>query len=140
MKATSLLAALLLSSNVALVHAAAPAPYLTIDLSTETLISATTAQSMWKEHQSSKLVQLYPSKKWGFTSQVEGGFTDGKICVVTARAMILPRAGKNLTFKPVKTATTFAAQPGATTPQCQALAKQKLHEAMDALASALVAS
>lgn len=137
MKLTPMIAALLLTSG-ALVQAA-PSPYLTIDHSSETLIDAATASAMWKGHQSAKLTRMYPSKKWGFASQVEGGFTDSKVCVVTARAMMLPRSGKSLVFRPAKTATAFAALPDATAQQCKALAKTKLGEAVDAMESALMA-
>lgn len=139
MKLTTTVAAMLLLTAAALVQAA-PAPYITIDHSTETLMDAGSANAMWKTHHSARLMRLYPARKWGFASQVEGGFTDGKVCVVTARAMMLPRSGKNLLFRPDKTATAFASLPDATAQQCKALAKTKLNEAMDAMASALLKS
>lgn len=122
---------------------AAPAAYLTIDHSSEAVMDKATAQAIWKEHLpddlTRRLLKLYPSGKYGFFSQVEGGFTESKLCVVTARAMMLPRAGKVLQAVPQKTTTTFDAQPNLTAAQCQDLAKAKLREAVSALVSPLVA-
>ncbi|NUP86931.1 MAG: hypothetical protein HUU30_14435 [Burkholderiaceae bacterium] len=122
---------------------AAPAAYLTIDHSSQAVMDKATAQAIWKEHLpddlTRRLLKLYPSGKYGFFSQVEGGFTQAKLCVVTARAMMLPRAGKVLQAVPQKTTTTFDAQPNLTAAQCQDLAKAKLREAVSALVSPLVA-
>jgi hypothetical protein len=76
--------------------------------------------------------------KWGFVSEVEGGFDDSKVCIVTARAMLMPRSGKALLFQPSKTATAFGIQAAATEAQCRALAKSKLSEAIAAVRSALL--
>ena len=138
MKATTgLLAALLLS--IVSAAQAAPAPYLVIDHSTEILMDQATALSIWKEHRMpEKFGKLYPTSKWGFASQVEGGFDDAKTCIITARAMMLPRSGKALLFKPAQTATTFGTLPGATADQCRALAKTKLSEAIASVRDSLV--
>ncbi len=138
MKRTRLFAALLLTSTP--LAFAAPAPYLTLDHSVDTLMDKATAQAIWQQHLPAKLVKLYPIRKWGFVSQVEGGFDDGKVCVVTARAMMLPRSGKTLIFQPAHTATAFASQTGATMAQCKALAKSKLNDAVAAIESTLVAA
>lgn len=140
MKFTSTVAAASLLLAGASLAQAAPAPYITIDHSAEALMDADTASAMWKAHQSDKLMRMYPAKKWGFASQVEGGFTESKVCVVTARAMMLPRSGKSLLFRPAKTATAFASLPDATAQQCKALAKTKLNEAVDAIEAALLKS
>ena len=137
MKLTPLFAALLLTSTS--LTFAAPAAYLTLDHSTATLMDKTTAQALWQEHLPAKLVKLYPIRKWGFVSEVEGGFDEAKVCVITARAMMMPRNGKTLVFQPVHTATAFASQAGATMPQCRALAKAKLAEAIAAVESTLLA-
>jgi hypothetical protein len=136
MKFRPLFAALLLTSSA--LAQAAPEPYIVLDHSSETLMNGAIAGAVWKEFASDKIRKLYPSKKWGFVSQVMGGFTSDKVCVVTARAMILPRSGKLLSFKPAKTATTFASQAGATDVQCKALARTKLGEAIAAIEMALV--
>ena len=47
--------------------------------------------------------------------------------------------GSRLVFKPAKSATAFGTQAGATREQCRALAVAKLQEAIDAVASSLVA-
>ena len=139
MKLTGLLAALLLSYLP--VAQAAPVtipPYVLMDSSSDMLMDKATALDMWKEHLPLKLAKLYPVGKWGFLSQVEGGFDDAKLCIVTARASLLPRSGKSLLFQPAKTATAFGSQSGASVAQCRALAKAKLGEAMASIRSALL--
>lgn len=117
---------------------AAPASYLTLDHSSGMLMDKATAQALWKDNLPARLLKLYPVGKWGFASEVEGGFDDAKICIVTARAMMLPRSGKTLVFRPSKTTTTFGIQAAASVPQCRALAKAKLGEAIAAMNFALL--
>jgi hypothetical protein len=136
MKIRSLFGALLLTSST--LALAAPDPYIVLDHSSETLMDGAVAGALWKDYASDKVRKLYPSGKWGFVSQVLGGFTADKTCVVTARAMILPRSRKDLIFRPAKTATTFGTQAGASNEQCKALAKTKLGEAIAAIEMALV--
>jgi hypothetical protein len=136
MKPNRLLVVLLLSSAVTAF--AAPVPYLMRDHSTSTLMDQATAEQLWMAQNSPKLAKLYPAKKWGFVSEVEGGFDDAKVCIVTARAMMLPRSGANLVFKPAKTATTYGSQAGASPQQCKELGKSKLKEAIVAVNSALL--
>ena len=104
-------------------------------------MSKATAQAMWAEGlagKTAKLNKLYPVSKWGFISEVEGGFTQSKTCVVTARVMMVPATvRKNLMFKPSKTATAYDAVPTATREQCQDVAKAKLKEAMVGVLSSL---
>ncbi len=144
----SLLCAALLASSMTLgagvAQAAAPV-YTTMDRSTEALIDKATAQAVWKEQLTAKVTprlhKLYPTGKWGFLAQVEGGFTESKICVVTARAALVPRRTMGgLTFKPEKMATTFDAIPGATNEQCKALAKAKMTEAVKSVIDSLAAA
>ena len=128
--------------------ASAPAgkasPYVMVDHSNATLLDKGAVQAVWAERMpaatTARLVKLYPPSQWGFLSQVEGGFTAGKVCVVTASVMLAPRSGKTVAFAPSKAATAFDAQPGATQEQCQALAKAKLGEAVTAVMSSLVAT
>jgi hypothetical protein len=121
-------------------HAAVPV-YTTLDHSTDTVMDKTTAQAIWAEGlagKAEKLNKLYPTKRWGFVSEVEGGFNQAKTCVVTARVMMLPATvAKSLVFKPNKTATAFDALPNATREQCQDLAKAKLKEAIQGVLSSL---
>ena len=117
---------------------AAPALYTVIDNSSGALMNQSTAEALWKEQMSAKLIRLYPVKKWGFVSEVEGGFDDTKVCVITARAMMLPRSGKALVYRPAKTATAFGTHASASQQQCQMLAKAKLKEAIGAVSSALL--
>lgn len=135
---TGLFAALLLASLGA---RAAPPQYLSVDNSTQTLMDSATAKTMWKEIlPAARLARLYPPRKWGFASEVEGGFNASKTCVITARAMLLPVRGKGLIFKPAKMATAFDALPNASAEQCKELARAKLKEAMQAVVAGLVAN
>lgn len=133
-----LLAAPLLTLAMA-AHAADPV-YITLDHSTDSVMDKTTAQAVWTEGlagKTEKLNKLYPTKRWGFVSEVEGGFNQAKTCVVTARVMMMPVSGKSLVFKPSKTATAFDALPNATREQCQEAAKAKLKEAVQGVLSSL---
>ena len=118
---------------------AAPPIYTVVDNSSPALMDQATAEGLWKQRTSAKLMRLYPVKKWGFVTEVEGGFDDAKVCMVTARAMMLPRSGKTLVYRPAKTATAFGTHPAASPQQCKTLAKAKLGEAIEAVSSALLA-
>jgi hypothetical protein len=118
---------------------AAPPIYTVMDNSSPALMDQATAEGLWNQRTSAKLIRLYPVKKWGFVTEVEGGFDDAKVCVVTARAMMLPRSGKALLYRPAKTATAFGTHAAASPQQCKALAKSKLGEAIEAVSSALLA-
>ena len=127
-----LAAAVLLSSSAVF---AKPPQYLIIDHSTEAVMDKASALATWKTQMDQKRVdriaKLYPVGKWGFVSQVEGGFTPDKACVITARAMLVPRiVNSRLVFKPEKSATTFGTVANATLEQCKALATDKLKEAI----------
>jgi hypothetical protein len=143
MNAIKLSSVVMLCALAAAGARAADSPFLTIDRSTQGLIDSALAQAVWSEHITKagpkRLAKLYPPGRWGFLSQVEGGFTASKVCVVTARAAMVPRSGKQVVFKPEKMATAFDALPGASQEQCQALAKAKLDEAVSAVMSSLVA-
>lgn len=116
--------------------------YLIVDRSSEAVMDKATAEAEWTKQIEAKgakrLAKLYPLAKWGFISQVEGGFTADKTCVVSARAMLVPRAGKVLQFAPDKTATVFDAKPGIDMAACKALGAAKLGEAVDSVLSSLV--
>lgn len=141
MHIAKLLAAALFAA-VSSTFAAAPA-YMVLDFSTVAVMSRDNALAIWKsqfdDKQNKRLNKLYPVSKWGFVSQVEGGFTDDKTCVITARAMMLPRSGKSLLFKPAESSTAFGAKAGATLDDCKALASAKLKEAIVSVGSSLVA-
>jgi hypothetical protein len=114
---------------------AAPAQYLIVDQSSDRFIDKAAADALWKRVVTPKLMKLYPPKKYGFATEVEGGFNASKTCVVTARVMLLPNTvtDKRLIFKPVKKTTTFDAMPNATEAECNALAQAKLKEGVEAL-------
>jgi len=136
-----LAAALLAVSSAAF---AAPAEYLLVDDSSRDLIDTASAVAAWKAQVDGKirmrLQRLYPVSKWGFVSQVQGGFTRDGACVVTARAVIVPRVlGSRLVFKPQRSATAFGTQAGATREQCRELAAAKLKDAILGIRSALIA-
>jgi len=124
--------------------AAAPAPYVFVDHSSAALLEAADARAIWMaqvdDSQRARIRELYPVSKWGFVSQVQGGFTPDKICVVTARVMMVPRSrGGRLDFKPTKSATTFTARPDATLEQCRSAASDKLTQAVQSLLTSLIA-
>ena len=137
MKTPAALLTVLLLAGTGLAQAA-PKIHLTMDHSSASLMDKPTAAALWQQHLTARVVKLYPVAKWGFISQVEGGFDENKACVLTARAMMVPRSGKNLLFVPTKSATTFATQAGATAGQCRALARTKLDEAIVAVRSSLL--
>ena len=99
MKLNQLIAALLLPCAAAAF--AAPAKYVIVDHSTANLMDQATAEGIWLKSVTPATVKLFPAKAWGFLSQVEGGIdVQQKTCVITARAVVVPRKGKELMFKP----------------------------------------
>lgn len=122
--------------------AATPKP-MSADRSANFLIDAATAEQIWKENTPARVTKLYPTKKFRFVSEVTGGFNEGKTCVVTARAMLLPVVllpvqGSKIVYAPIKSATAFDATPSLSREQCQALARAKLKEAIQSVTSSLV--
>jgi len=120
---------------------AADSPYVLADFSTATLIEKATVTAIWRANlPEARLARLYPPKKWGFLSQVVGGFAEGQTCVVTARAVMLPRTSptRRLVWEPAKSSTAFDSKLNATAAQCSELAAEKLKEAVQSLASSLV--
>jgi hypothetical protein len=85
--------------------------------------------------------KIYPASKWGFFSQVLGGFTADKICVVTARVMLAPLTVTNgIIVRPAARATTYDAKANITEDECRAIARTKLKEATESVVSSLVKS
>lgn len=110
-----------------------------IDLSSEAVIDTASAKAILGEAMNAKVRKLYPPRKYGFVSEVTGGITKGGICVVTARVMVAPLSASNqVKLIPEERAAVFDAMPGATQEQCRQLAKDKLREAAEAMASNLV--
>ena len=123
---------------------AAPAEYLFVDDSSPILIDTASAVAVWKsqvdDRSRLRLQKLYPVSKWGFVSQVQGGFTSDGTCVVTARAVMVPRVlGSRLVFRPQRSAMAFATKAGATQVECREVAALKLKEAIVGVRSALLA-
>ena len=120
-----------------------PPKPISADQSANFLIDAPTAEKIWRENTPARVAKLYPKRKFRFVSEVTGGFNEGKTCVVTARAMLLPVVllpvqGSKIVYEPVKAATAFEAEPGLSREQCQALARGKLKEAVQSVTAALV--
>ena len=118
---------------------------MSVDDSANFLINPATAEKIWKENTPARVSKLYPTRKFRFVSEVTGGFNEGKTCVVTARAMLLPVLllpvqGSKVVYAPIKAATAFDAVPGLSREQCQSLARAKLKEAVQSIAAALAAS
>lgn len=121
---------------------ATPKP-MSADESANFLIDAATAEKIWEENTPARVAKLYPTRKFRFVSEVTGGFNEGKTCIVTARAMLLPVVllpvqGSKIVYAPIKSATAFDAAPGLTKEQCQDLARSKLKEAIQSVTAALV--
>ena len=130
-----LISAFLFATNA---NAAAAAPQFKIkNNSPVALINDAAATAIWNENLPAKLAKVYPIKKWGYLSEVNGGFDDHKVCVVAARAMMVPVAGKKFIYEPRKVAATIGTQAGATPEQCSALAKAKLKEAVHSVVASL---
>lgn len=119
--------------------ALSPQKYVMVDHSTELLLDKTAARTIWTETIPAKVWKLYPPKRWGFLTEVEGGFNAANTCVVSARVTMLPLGvnGKTLLFNPEKTTSTFDASRTATKEQCVELARGKLREAIHAMIAAL---
>ena len=111
-----------------------------MDHSNGTLIETSAAKALMAENIPARVWKLYPARKYTFLSQVEGGMTANKTCVVSARVMLLPLTATvgAVLMRPQKTATAFDAQPDSSTEQCRSLARDKLKEATAAVVSALV--
>jgi hypothetical protein len=78
-----LISALLLSANA---MAATTAPKFKIkNNSPVALIDDASATAIWLENLPAKLAKPYPVKKWGYLSEVNGGFDDHKVCRCRAR-------------------------------------------------------
>ena len=116
----------------------APPKSISVDKSASFLVDEATTEKLWNESLPARVKKLYPVNRWRFVSDVGGGFTESKTCVVTARAMLLPMRGKTVVFAPEKSATAFDAVPNLSKEQCQELARTKLTEAIGAVAAALV--
>jgi hypothetical protein len=138
-------ASLVLTLTLATGALAAPPKPISSDQSASFLIDGATTEKLWKENTPANVIKLYPSKKFRFVSEVGGGFNEAKLCVVSARAMLLPVVtlpiqGAKMIYTPVKSATAFDAVPNLSKEQCQELARTKLKDAIQSVASALAAS
>ncbi len=114
-------------------------PYV-VDHSNSSLIDKATAVAIMKEGITERVWKVYSERQWGFISEVEGGFTPNKICVVAARVVMIPLTVtlKAPLMRPNKMATAFDALPDATEAQCKQLARDKLKEAVRGVVGALV--
>ncbi len=111
-----------------------------LDYSTRSLISEEAAKKIMDEAVPQTLWKVYPSTRYVFISQVEGGVTPAGICAVTARVMLMPLTptAKAVLFRPQKVATTFDAVPSSTPDQCKTTATGKLKEAAASVVAALM--
>jgi hypothetical protein len=113
-----------------------------IDHSNPGLIDEATAKAVMDENIPAKVWKIHPASRYAFLSQVEGGVNAAGNCVVTARVMVLPLTAtvRVPMFRPLPklTATAYDSIPGAKMEQCQALAKEKLKTATEAVVSTIV--
>ena len=135
----SALVPLLMASSAFAAGPAAKVKPISVDKSASFLVDEATTEKLWGDNLPAKVKKLYPANRWRFVSDVGGGFTESKTCVVTARAMLLPLRGKAVLFAPEKSATAFDAVPSLSKEQCQELARAKLKEAIQSIASSLAA-
>ena len=124
---------------------AKPPKPISVDQSASYLIDPAASERLWEDNLPAKVKKLYPTNKFRFVSEVGGGFNEAKTCIVSARAMMLPVVrlpiqGVKAIYAPVKSATAFDAVPNLSREQCQELARSKLKEAIQSVASALVAT
>ncbi len=108
-----------------------------VNSSNETLIDNASAVAIWNANLTAKAAKLHPVKKFGYISEVNGGFDSSKTCVVVARAMTSPLKGKTFTYDAKNVAVAFGSQAGATPEQCSTLAKAKLTEAVQSIAATM---
>lgn len=110
------------------------------DQSNPALVDSKTAIAILEEAiPNTRMHKVYNNLRWGFASQVEGGVTQGGVCVVTARVMLLPATvGKSLVFNPKTKITVYDAVPGATREKCAEVAVAKLKEAAQSMVSSLL--
>ena len=139
--------AAILAMNLMLATSAfgAGPPPMSMDDSANFLIDPASAAQLWKETVPARVVRLYPARKFRFVSEVTGGFTDSKTCVVTARAMLLPVVwlpvqGTKVVYAPIKSATAFDSAANLSREECQGLARAKLKDAIQSIVSVLAAS
>jgi len=145
MKRTALLVAAALASTSPHVLAAdaksSSKRPVVLDMSSEALISAADARALVVDTIPPALWKVYPQSKWGLLSQVVGGFTSDKICVVTARVMLAPLTVTNgIIMRPATRAAAYDAKPNATDEECRAMARAKLKEATESVVSSVVKS
>jgi hypothetical protein len=113
-----------------------------LDHSNSKLIDEATAKAVLTDHIPARVWKIHPPGDFAFLSQVEGGLNAQRMCIVTARVMMLPLTGTlNVPMwrpQTKMTATAYDAKVDSSTEQCQALAKDKLKEATLAVVGSIV--
>lgn len=111
-----------------------------LDYSMRSLISEAEAKQIVNALIPERAWKVFPRSKYVYISQVEGGITQGGICAVTARVMLMPLTptAKAVLFRPQEVATAFDALPSADMTQCKGLAAAKLKEATTGVMAAIV--
>ena len=124
---------------------AKPTKPISVDQSASFLIDSAVSEKLWEANLPARVKALYPVRKFRFASEVGGGFNEAKLCIVSARAMMLPVVrlpiqGLKAIYAPIKSATAYDAVPNLSREQCQALARSRLKDAIQSVAAALAAS
>ena len=113
-----------------------------LDHSNSLLISEDDAKRVLTDNIPARVWRIHNPGRYVFVSQVEGGVNPQRMCVVTARVMVLP-----LTvtldvpmWRPLRklTATSYDARPDSSSEQCREVAREKLKEATLAIVSNIV--
>ena len=73
------LSALLLALSASTAQAAPPKNAVLVDHSSATLIDPATAHAILAEAIPARVWKLYPASKWGYVTEVEGGFNSAGI-------------------------------------------------------------
>ncbi len=113
-----------------------------LDHSNSNLIDSATAKKVLIDNIPARVWKIQSPNAYAFLSQVEGGLTPQRTCVVTARVMVLPLTGTlNVPMwrpQPKMTATAFDSRADSSSDGCKAVAQEKLKEATLAIVSGIV--
>jgi hypothetical protein len=110
-----------------------------MDHSNKLLIAEADAIKVMDENIPASAWKITKGSQYVWVSQVEGGMK-GTTCVIAARVMVLPLTTTlNVPlFRPRQTATAYDAAANSSTEACKTMAKDKLKEATQAVASSIV--
>ena len=74
---------LLMAASAFAAEPAAKGKPISVDKSASFLVDEATTEKLWADNLPAKVKKLYPASRWRFVSDVGGGFTESRTCVVT---------------------------------------------------------